>query len=201
MTEAYPLQWPEGWPRTPAVRRKSSPFKISMGRARDELLASLGLMGVKQIVLSTMIPVRNDGLPFARFATPKDPGVAVYFERAKIAQVIACDTYLTVEANVRALGLTVDALRGLSRWGASQLLDRAFTGFTALPPTPAPKPMADWWIVLGVSASARFDEIRQARNVLAQKYHPDNGTAPDPERMALVNVAYSQACEHVDGAH
>ena len=35
MTQAYPLHWPEGWPRIPEVRRKNdSPFKTTFDKAR-----------------------------------------------------------------------------------------------------------------------------------------------------------------------
>jgi cytochrome c5 len=48
--------------------------------------------------------------------------------------VIACDSYSTVRANMRAVGATVEALRAIQRHGATSLLERAFTGFAALPP-------------------------------------------------------------------
>lgn len=46
MTIAYPLQWPEGWPRTPAVERKRGNFgtyanPITFDRARRKLMAEL----------------------------------------------------------------------------------------------------------------------------------------------------------------
>jgi hypothetical protein len=43
MTEAYPLRWPDGWPRTPSYNRESDNRfggrgRITVGRARDRLL-------------------------------------------------------------------------------------------------------------------------------------------------------------------
>lgn len=39
MTQSYPLQWPDGWPKTPAKNRKRySQFRTTFVRARDEAL-------------------------------------------------------------------------------------------------------------------------------------------------------------------
>jgi hypothetical protein len=91
-------------------------------------------MGAKEIVVSTNVPTRRDGLPYADAREPADPGVAVYFTHGKRQLVIACDSYSTVRANMRAVGATVEALRAIQRHGATSLLERAFTGFAALPP-------------------------------------------------------------------
>jgi hypothetical protein len=42
--------------------------------------------------------------------------------------VIACDSYTKVRWNMRACGATVEALRTIQRHGATELLERAFTG-------------------------------------------------------------------------
>lgn len=78
--EAYPLYWPEGWKRTrfPDYSR----FKTGFGAARKFLFEELGRMGATHIVLSTNIPLRNDGMPRANMAPGGgDHGVAVYFKR------------------------------------------------------------------------------------------------------------------------
>ncbi len=48
-------------------------------RARDDLVAELRRFGAKDVVLSTSVPLRLDGLPLAAARQPDDPGVAVYF--------------------------------------------------------------------------------------------------------------------------
>jgi hypothetical protein len=191
--EAYPLCWPAGWKRlTDNIYRDRARFGTSLAKARDELFRELELMGASQIILSTNIPTRRDGLPYAGMAQPKDPGAAVYFVKgrgeSKRQMVFACDRWQKVEDNVQAIRLSVAALRGLERWGASDMLERAFTGFTALP---APEELAeDWWRVLGVAPNASAAEIKAARNALARRFHPDNGSEPNAARMASVNRAY-----------
>ena len=125
MAEAFPLYWPEGWKRT--AYRRTSAFKIAaFGKARDLLLAEIKRMGGTSIVLSTNISLRNDGLPYAGQRNPDDPGVAVYFLYKKRQMSFACDAYRKVEENAYAIAKTIEALRGIERWGASDMMERAY---------------------------------------------------------------------------
>jgi len=174
--EAYPLQWPEGWPRTRNPKRAR--FETSMAKARDELFEELRRMGAKDIVLSTNLAVRNDGLPRAKQREPEDSSAAVYWRDAQgEARCIACDRWLFVRDNIRALGLTIAALRGLDRWGSSEIVSRAFTGFQRLEARGD-----DWRTVLGVSRNPTLDEARAAMQRLRAKHHPDRGGDPDTFR-------------------
>lgn len=191
LLEAYPLTWPTDQARTPAQQRDRGTFKVGMGTARDEMLRELGRMGAKEIVVSTNVPVRRDGLPYADAREPADPGVAVYFTHGKRQLVIACDSYSTVRANMRAVGATVEALRAIQRHGATSLLERAFTGFMALPPKGGGD--VPWREVLGVDPSATLEQAKAAYRELARRHHPDAGG--DPETMARINRAFQQAEE------
>ncbi len=189
--EAYPLAWPEGWPRTPAGQRKSSRYEVSFATARDQLLrelrlASSGFSSSRDIVLSTNVPTRRDGLPYADMREPQDPGAAVYWTSRKgEPMALACDTWRTVRENVRALGLAIESLRQLERCGASAILDRAYSGFKRLP---AP---ADPWAVLGVRRGASRDELTARLRELAREHHPDKGGSS--ETMSRINAAYQEA--------
>ncbi len=191
--EAFPLTWPQGRRRT--EHRQVSKFKVqSFDRSRERLLRQLRSLGAQRLILSTNIPLRPDGQPYARFASPQDPGVAVYFTLRERATCMACDRYRKVEDNLHALELTVEALRGIERWGSSDMMHQAFMGFTALP-APAPEPEEPWHLVLGVSEGATLAEAREARGLLARKHHPDIGTEPDHDKMVKVNRAWTQAQE------
>ena len=106
-TEAYPLQWPEGWPRTKIPGE--SRYKVGYTQAVEELFRELRLLKASKIVLSSNVPLRQDGLPYADYARRRidDPGVAVYFVRGGDQQMIACDSWDRVSDNIRAVGLTV----------------------------------------------------------------------------------------------
>lgn len=155
MPDSYPLDWPEHWPRTRPIRRRMSRFseKLSFQRIRDDLFHSLELLGASHVTLSTEIPLTITGLPMARHRQPDDPGAAVYFSWHGKPYVIACDQYALTWENMRAISKTLDAMRAIERHGASSILERAVSGFTALPPSsnePAEPPRPPWWEVLGI---------------------------------------------------
>lgn len=191
--ERYPLTWPTGQPR--CKHRRDADFKVDFGRARDECLHSLRLLGARSVVLSTSVPLRQDGLPYSNMAEPNDPGVAVYFDRQVGREyrpfVIACDTYRKVRWNLRAIGATVEALRSIQRHGASSMLEQAFTGFAALPPHVEHEP---WWKTLGLTSDATEDDVRERFRALAQVHHPDRGG--DATIMSNYTRAYHEALRH-----
>lgn len=195
--ESYPLQWPAGWPRTTV--RQYSAFKTSMNMAQYKLKENVRLLGGVSMVLSTNVPVRNDGMPYASFkggGSKFDSGIAVYFSLKEKQMVFACDRYIKIEENVHAVGLTIEALRGIERWGASQMMERAFSGFAALPPAiELPRQERPWWEVLGfLEEPERWGTLggmlRDRRNALLQREHPDKGG--DEAAAAEINRAYAQ---------
>jgi hypothetical protein len=186
---AFPLSWPPGRKRTEPHRRAVAKFgQRSFAVARDELLAELKrLGGVRQIVLSTNVELRQDGLPYAGRRAPDDPGVALYFVDRKGRQMaFACDRWRHIEDNMRAIEKTVEALRGIERWGSGEMLDAAFTGFQALPAPPAAKP---WWEVLGCPAHAPTADVHLAYRRALMNAHPDR--AGSSEQVHAVESAYA----------
>lgn len=197
---AYPLAWPAGWTRTLAPRRKHSNYKVDFVKARDEALREVRLLGAAEAVLSSNIPTRRDGLPYARQAEPANPGVALYWvsrRGGKYEQrVIACDSWRTVRENMRAVCLALGALRALERTGASEILERSFQGFAALPAPAA----ANWRRVLGFAEYERPDEaaLMARYRELALVRHPDRiGGSHAP--MVELNVALGAARDELKG--
>lgn len=186
MIEAYPLAWPDGWPRRPSHQRSASKYEVTFLRARDELARQLKLAGGRDVVISTNIPLRRDGLPLANMREPNDPGVAVYWtDRKRRPRVIACDHWRTARENLRAVGITVESLRSIERAGATELLERAFSGFARLPEA------ATCWSVLGLSGPTARHEVDARYRELARQHHPDRGG--NHETMARLNLAYQEA--------
>lgn len=200
MTTAYPLSWPPGWPRTAAHRRDSgrkfsgSVYGLTFERARRQLSEELRLLGATQVTISTNLPLRGDGLPYAGAAQRRmdDPGVAVYFVLNKKPLSMARDAYTDIAANMRSLGLAIAGLRQLERHGGSYMMERAFDGFAALPPPGGVK--RSWAEVLGLAKPGiliTHDAVDDAFRRLAKEHHPDAGG--DPARMAELNAAREQA--------
>ncbi len=202
--EAFPLCWPDGWRRTPSdsraygrfnkgERRYSADRSSSWIRKQDltvsdglqRILEQLQAMGIERqdIVISTNVRTRLDGLPRSGEREPTDPGAAVYWQdpNGKRKRCMAIDRYTKVADNLAAIAATLDAMRSIERHGGAEILDRAFTGFVALPAPEQP------WQVLGVPMAASRDEIEQAYRRLAMTHHPDRGG--EASAMARINSA------------
>lgn len=184
---AYPLAWATIYPRTPQHKRETARFEVGFSVARDDLLNELRLLGAKNLVISSNVPLRRDGLPYAHFREPDDPGVAVYFSIKGKNYSLCCDRWLLVKDNLRAIGLHITAMRGMERWGVGSV-EQALAGYQALPPAGSER---KWWEILGVSPRASNEEIKAAYLKLARQHHPDNHGCDD--KMAEINKAYEQA--------
>lgn len=166
MTEAYPLQWPAGKPRKPFPER-SKFGERSIDAATVILREELRRLGASGMVLSTNLRLRNDGFPYSKQAQPRDQGVAVYFTHKKQPMCFACDRWDRIQDNIYAIAMTIEALRGIERWGSGSMVEQAFTGFVALPAPKAPHE------VLGVPPDATIEEIDAAYREKAKIAHPD----------------------------
>jgi hypothetical protein len=191
MIEAYPLAWPIGRKRTESWAREKARFDVSFARARDDITREVTLLAGRypdpQIIISTNVPLRRDGIPLAGQRSPDDVGVAVYFIYKKQQRCFACDRWKKIEDNMRAIAKTIEALRGIARWGTGDMLEAAFTGFTALP---APNSKKHWRDVLGKDIT-HIDQARFMYRSLASQYHPDKGG--NSKQMAEINLAWEEA--------
>src|SRR5690606_30813924 len=147
ITEAYPLQWPNGWSRTQyPMNSKFGSYndKPTIGSASDKIVYEMRLFGGTDLIISTDSKFRKDGLPYSSQRQPDDRGVAVYFTYQNEQKVIACDSFNKIGCNLWAIAKTIEAMRGIDRWGCSEIITKAFTGFTALPETT----QEDIWAIL-----------------------------------------------------
>lgn len=186
MISRFPLQWPEG-----VARRKWrtwSRFKTTFAEARDGAIKELEMLGATGIIISSNVETRRDGLPYANQPEPKDPAVAVYFTLDRQPRVLACDRWDRVRDNLQAIRHTVEAMRGIDRWGCSEILERMFQGFSALPETARP---LEWWQVLNVDKGASKETVESVYRNLVKQNHPDVGGSA--ERMAEINRAMDKA--------
>ncbi len=213
---AYPLTWPEGWPK-PASRERAkfggrekvqsesvigtqkivntyfrSTGSHSIETARKFLFAELErLGGVERVVISSNLRLRIDGLPQSGQAQPADPSVAVYFMLKGKPHVLACGKWDRAQDNIWAIAKDIEATRGKLRWGVGTL-ERAFSGYTAIPEKTGG---VNWWEVLEIAMNATEDQVRDAYRRLAKKYHPD-GETPNADLFRAVTEAYKMATAH-----
>jgi hypothetical protein len=182
---AYPLQWPPGWPRTKA--REAARFKTTLVAALKDLQSEVRLLGGQRLVLSSNVTLGAE--------RPADPGVVAYFQYEQQQVAVPCDRWGTVQDNVRAIALTINAMRGMERWGAKHMIRAMFQGFIALP-----APMArDWRQVLGLPTTGEVgaNDIEIMFRRKAARLHPDAGGSH--AAMAELNAARAQALKEIQG--
>lgn len=185
--KAYPLQWPEGLPRTANPVR--SQFRTTLSGALNNVQKSLQMFGsdsgkkVTDIVLSSNV---GGGL---MPAPVKDKGVAAWFVWEDEPRCIAVDRYDKVEDNLQAIHHVLEARRTELRHGGLNIARQTFRGFTALP---APANKKPYWKVLGLDGPAKSaSEVEAAYRSAARKAHPDQGGSH--EKMATLNSARDEA--------
>lgn len=198
----HPLQWPDGWKRS--TQRERGPFKVAPGKIVDMLFGELARFGARNVVVSSNLALTREGRPYAGPAGDlSDPGVAVYYSTSKFSeQTLACDKWLNVHHNMYAIARTIESWRRIERDGASQILERSFAAFGALPPSSNVKPKRPWWEVLGLPKEAlsfaTLVMVEAQYRDLASKAHPDRGGNADA--MAELNGARDEAKQHFAGA-
>lgn len=201
----YPLAWPIGVPRRNRHQRTRAKFGrggngTTMSAALHRLSGELRRFGARGVCISTNVPTRLDGLPYANTREPDDPGVAVYFVRDNKSYCFPCDRWDRVADNLTAVALHLDAMRGMDRWGVGTS-DQAFAGYAALPP-----PASDWRSVFGIHRSTVaspeekrkvLEEVEQLYRERAKTMHPDQGGTHS--EMAKLNSARAAARRELGG--
>lgn len=180
---AYPLAWPPGWPRTEPARREKWPGAgLALERALKECQDELRRLGATDVILSSDCTLG--------VANPRDPGVVAYATYQRMQIAIPCDRWNTVAGNLRAIAKTIEAMRGMERWGAKHMIRAMFQGFAALPAAgPGQRP---WRVVLELNEAAKLHHAEASYRALAKAAHPD-APGGSHDRMAELNAAIEAA--------
>ena len=198
--KAYPLQWPAGWERTEPGSHQSARFsnrsrhwsakRLTINEGTGRVLEQLANMRIDpdDVVISSNLLLRLDGFPRSGQAEPSDGGVAVYWLTSTgETKCIAIDRYDRVADNLAAVAATLDAMRAIERHGGAEILNRAFSGFTALPP-----PSGDWRDVLDPA------DPKGSYRRLCSVHHPDKpgGNADEFRRVQAAWDDYQKERRH-----
>lgn len=202
---SFPLAWPVGWKRTALAARLDGRFGrktnsarivagLTISQAVQRVLQQLQRMGISRddAVVSTNLVLRLDGLPRSDQKRPTDPGAAVYWEDMGARRVMAIDQYATVEDNLAAIAATLDAMRAIERHGGAVILERAFTGFAALPAPGAAGNARDWWDVLECRRDSGAEVVLAQFRRLRSEAHPDR-QGGNADKFDAIQKAYDQA--------
>lgn len=181
--------WPDGiavdpigeWPGELTRNRVRSNFASTLGSTMETLRRELRELGAKNARLQIAIPpeaFRLDGYPRAT-AKPEHPGIILTLDSKHGALSYPCDTFLTWQDNLRAIALSLEALRKVNRYRVSKG-GAQYRGYLALEATAMP---------------ARFTSVEAARGYLVNVAGAEN--IPAGASNALV-LRRAQRATHPD---
>lgn len=129
----------DGWPDEHGKPRGEwARFKATYSKTEKLLKRELELIGAREIVLQTghyPRDIRRDGLPKVDARSPRFPGVVLGFRKwnpaAKNYDTIQlpCSTFDHWEDNLRAVALSLEALRAVDRYGVTRKNEQ-YAGWT-----------------------------------------------------------------------
>lgn len=176
----------QNWPGSRTPKRKDSPFDVKYLKLLDDLGRELRHLRARDIVVQahlTLADLRNDGWPRSD-AKFYDPGIVLSFRAGEGDEIaFPCDTYKSWQGNLRAICLTLTALRAIDRYGVTKRKEQ-YSGWKRLAaPNQEMKRDAEWALnhlahLANVQPSAirnNANSIDLAYRAAARKAHPDSG--------------------------
>lgn len=124
------------WPGEATKGRENARFRAKYSQTLDLLEDELKKIRAKEITVQAFFrfdQIRNDGWPYAA-ARPSAPGVILSFRKPEgpifyrdgkpmvnvVALSFPCDRYQTIDDNLRAIALSLQALRAVDRYGVTK---------------------------------------------------------------------------------
>lgn len=190
------------WENPTGDNYRSHPrFSATYSETTDLLRREVAHLGAKEVVIqldATEHQIRNDG--FLRSdAKIEFPGVRVNIESRHGPLVYATDEFkqgsiwrsgrgsITIpgwHSNLRAIALSLEALRKVDRYGVSKHGEQ-YRGWNALPPgTPMPAAKMTYeqactWLQLDPMDGISKGNIKEHYRLLSKEHHPDHGGDPE----------------------
>lgn len=159
------------WPGERTRSRQRARFKVTYARSLDLLESELQKLRAKNLVIQvdglTLQDIRNDGWPRSSWTPGRNSntGVIVSFQSGKGAMSFPCDRFDSWQYNLRAIALSLEALRTVDRYGVTRGNEQ-YRGWARLEAPPNGNGMT-----------------RQGAIEFMAKLHGSN-----PENMARMNV-------------
>lgn len=202
----------EEWPDEPTKRRRRSPFRANWSQTLDLLDTELSKIRKPHtpVVIEIDLPesqIRQDGWPYAN-ATPRSPGVILNVETKKAGHLrFPCDTFESWQDNMRAIGLGLNSLRRVDRYGITRRGEQ-YTGWKRLPPAGrAPAPADAARVVTATAGRGIQDDVveavllgpdfaRQVYREALRHCHPDAGGDPQGDAFKRLQEAWAVVQKH-----
>jgi len=182
--------WPPEQPATPVGRRKPGLFTADYLARLNLLESEMTAVSAKDAILTAFIPknqIRADGWPLSS-AKAAGPGLILSFTSNGQPREFAADHYDDWKDNLYAVAKTLEALRGINRWGGASS-GKQYAGFSpVLAPDAQPMPAsfassqsaavfladhAEGWSAGQILNNSLV--LKSAYNAASIKLHPDTG--------------------------
>lgn len=178
-----PIQsWPGEQTRVRRVASFSAPWRSTLELLTREI-SHLERAGGPGSVLQIAVQERDlrisDGMPKAH-AKMAHPGVIVSIESEHGPMSLPCDTFTDWHDNLRAIALTLEALRKIDRYGVTRT-GQQYTGFQQLGAAPAEVP-------LDVAAATELLRTHGTATTAEASDRTDTGTVAQLYRRAAANT-------------
>lgn len=171
------------WPYKPSQRRHSQ-FQTSYPRTLALLEREVRYLGGRDVVMGVGLDERDlrlDGTPRANAKAFTHPGVEISFDSREHGRLTyATDQFWDWQDNVRAIALSLEALRAVDRYGVAK--GRQYTGFALLTAGPGLEEQ-------GRQHVERWGSVKEA----LRHTHPDTGDSDMTPRDYQAVVAYRDA--------
>lgn len=193
------------WPGPESEEERKAPFRASFSKTTAQFAREMYAAGASNVVLEMYVrerDIRNDGW-IREDARPSKPGVVLSFvaERAGALR-FPCDTFNNWQDNLRAIVLSLEALRAVDRYGVTKRSEQ-FAGWKALPATTvATLPAEAAALIVAEAAGRAYNSgkilenwlvAQRALRVARNNTHPDKNAgesarwdAVDEARRVLV---------------
>lgn len=176
---------------------KNAQFRAKYLQTLDLLEAELAKLGAKMVTIQAGYKredIRNDGWPRAS-AKPEHPACVLQFKDRKGQQLaFRALKYTTFEDNLRAIAMTLEALRAVDRYGVVE--GEQYAGFKQLPAAAETSSSmnrqdAAAWVArkLGVEQpyifNAQYVFVEELCLPLKKRFHPDANGGQDEDFKTL----------------
>lgn len=178
----------EAWPvkPTPHHARKKAPFGGSWANTLGTLEREIVHLRGRDILVQAFFrpqDIRNDGWPRSSAPNPSGPGVIVSFDSPNGGLSFPCDTFYDWRHNLRAIALSLSALRAVERYGVTRQQEQ-YKGWRRLEAAPASsvkraEAIAFISKLTGLDAEAVEADPVVAYRKAASVAHPDQGGSDD----------------------
>lgn len=114
--------WPGDTPATPHSQRRRSQFSANYSATLELLERELNFLDAKNVIVEANCDpsmIRLDGC-FRSKATLRGPGIIVSFDSKHGPVRYPCDKFLNWDCNLRAIALSLEALRSVDRYGVTR---------------------------------------------------------------------------------